>query len=481
MRKVSVALTVAALLAGCAVGPNYKEPEASTADRFVNLDTAAFSTEDARPHFWTDFADTTLTQLVDDALAANHDLRIALANFAEARALRREAALDLLPTVTAGGGYTKQQVSQDQVFAGTSPGGLVRETELYDVGFDAFWELDIFGRVRRNLEASRAEVQSAEANLRDAQVLVTAEVSRTYFELRGQQYQLRVAKQNVDNQRTTLNLTTALLDAGRGTELDTSRAQAQLSTTLATIAPLEAAIARSIHRLGVLTGREPSALRDQLAAEKDLPPVPQMVTVGDPATLLRRRPDIRVAERDLAAATARIGVAVADLFPSVTFTGSIGYVAGSTSRLGNSGTDTYLIGPGISWAAFDLGRVRARIAGARARNDAVLARYEQTVLRALEETENSLVTHARARERLAHVEQAAKASSSAASLARVRFENGIIDFLQVLDAERTQLEAEDRLALSRTEVATSLIAVYKALGGAWQDAPPPEAARSAAR
>jgi outer membrane protein, multidrug efflux system len=476
MRNVSVALTVAALLAGCAVGPDYKEPEAAVTDRFANLETTAFSTEEARPHFWTDFNDDTLTRLVDDALAANHDLRIALANFAEARALRREAGLDLLPTITAGGGYTKQKVTADQSFP-----GVPRETELYDVGFDAFWELDLFGRVRRNLESARAEVQGAEANLHDAQVLVIAEVSRTYFELRGQQLQLGVAKRNVDNQRTTLNLTTHLLDAGRGTELDTSRAQAQLSTSMSTIAPLEAAVARSIHRLSVLTGREPSALRDQLIAEKAIPTLPQIVAIGDPGALLRRRPDIRVAERDLAAATARIGVAVADLFPSVSFTGSIGFAAGSTSALGDSGSDTYLIGPGISWAAFDLGRVRARIAGARARNDAVLARYEQTVLRALEETENSLVTHARARERLTHVEQAAKASSSAASLARVRFENGIIDFLQVLDAERTQLEAEDRLAQSRTEVATSLIAVYKALGGAWQDVPPPNAPRSAAR
>lgn len=475
MKNVAIAVTAALLAAGCAVGPDYKEPEAALTDQFNKFEQGVFSAEDARAHFWTDLNDDTLTQLVDEALAANHDLRIALARFTEARALRRQAGFDLLPTVTAGGGYSKQQVSVDQSFP-----GVPRDTELYDAGFDAFWELDFFGRIRRNVEAARAEVQSAEANLQDAQVLVTAEVSRTYFELRGQQNQLAVARRNVDNQKATLDLTTHLLDAGRGTELDTSRAQAQLSTTLATIAPLEAAVARSIHRLGVLTGRDPTALQDVLATPKDLPAVPQLIAVGDPGALLRRRPDIRVAERDLAASTARIGVAIGDLFPAVTFTGSIGYAAGTTSRLGESGTDTFLIGPGISWAAFDLGRVRARIAASRARNDEALARYEQTVLRALEETENSLVTHARARDRLAHVEQAAKSSRSAAALARVRFENGIIDFLQVLDAERTQLEAEDRLAQSRTDVATSLIAVYKALGGGWEAVPPPGISQSAA-
>jgi outer membrane protein, multidrug efflux system len=467
--------TVAALLAACAVGPDYERPDTPARDTFVSFEATAYSTEDARAQFWTEFRDETLTQLVNDALAANHDLRIALSRFVEARALRRESQYDLIPTITAGGGYSDQLVSRD-----VSSPAFPREQELYDAGFDAFWELDLFGRVRRQIEASTAELQSAEATLRDAQVLVTAEVTRTYFELRGQQNQLDVARRNVDNQRTTLELTSARLEAGSGTELDTSRAQAQLSSTLATIAPLEAAVARSIHRLGVLTGRDPAALRDVLSKVQEIPALPQIAAVGDPAGLLRRRPDIRAAERGLAASTARIGVAVADLFPQVTFTGSIGYAADRASALGESGTGTHLIGPGISWVALDLGRVRAQIAGARARNEESLARYEQTVLRALEETENALVTHARARERLTHVAEAARASADAARLARVRFESGVIDFLEVLDSERTQLEAEDRLAQSRTDVATSLVAVYKALGGGWLDVPLPRNAQTAA-
>ena len=270
---------------------------------------------------------------------------------------------------------------------------------------------------------------------------------------------------------TTLKLTTARLDAGRGTELDTSRAQAQLSATRATIAPLEAAVARSIHRLSVLAGREPTSLAAALTPVQDLPALPQIVAVGNPADLLRRRPDIRAAERTLAASTARIGVAIADYFPKVTFVGGVGSTADRAAALGEQGTGTRLIAPAISWAALDLGRVRARVAVARASSDASLALYEQTVLRALEESENALVTHARSREQLEELTQAERASRTAAELARVRYDGGMVDFLEVLDAERTLLTAEDALAQSRTATATSLVAVYKALGGGWQSAP----------
>src|SRR4029077_3183460 len=211
--------------------------------------------------------------------------------------------------------------------------------------------------------------EGAEASLRDAQVSVTAEVARTYFELRGAQTQLTVALRNVDNQRETAGLTQVRLDAGRGTELDTSRARSQLSTTLATIGPLQAQVARSIHRLAVLTGREPNALNDLLTPPRELPELPQITAVGDPAGLLRRRPDIRVAERQLAASNALIGVAIGDLFPKVTFTGSFSYSAAETNALGNSSSRGYVVGPSISWAAFDLGRVRAEVAGARAHAD----------------------------------------------------------------------------------------------------------------
>ena len=468
-RKLLRAALLSSILSACAVGPDYTRPQSAAPAHFSAAATRIYAEEDAPAGFWGQFGDATLDHLVSDALAANHDLRIALARWREARALHREARFDLAPTVTAASGYTREELPSAQSFGL----GSALEERYYDAGFDASWELDLFGRVRRGVEAARAEVDSAEASLRDAQVSVTAEVARTYFELRGAQGELEVAERNVINQRATRDLTASLLDAGRGTELDTSRAQAQLSSTLASIPPLESAIARSVHRLAVLTGRPPEALSAELRVPRALPPLPRLVAISDPATLLRRRPDIRVAERGLAASSAQIGVAVGDLFPKVTFNGSFGYAAGSLGALGESGTRQYVIGPAISWAAFDLGRVRARIDQAHARNDEALAVYEQTVLRALEETENALVAHARAREQLAEVEHEAQASETAAQIARARYEGGMVGFLEVLDAERTQLTAEDQLAQSRTETATSLIAVYKALGGGWQGAPLP--------
>jgi multidrug efflux system outer membrane protein len=435
----------------------------------MGAEDSLYSSDPAESRFWTIFGDDTLNQLVGEALAANHDLRLALGRLIEARASRRESLFDLAPRVTATAGYTKQQLNSAQE---GFPGGPFN-TQFYDAGFDAFWELDLFGRVRRNVQARTAQLQGAEASLRDAQVSVIAEVARTYFDLRGQQAQLAVARRNVQNQQDTLQQTVARLEAGRVTELDTARAQAQLSTTLATIGPLEAAVASSIHRLSVLTGREPTALNGLLSPPRELPELPKIAAVGDPAALLRRRPDIRVAERQLAASTALVGVAIGELFPKVTFNGDLVFAATAPSGLGQASNHSFLIGPSISWPAFDLGRVQAQVAGSRARADQALARYEQAVLQALEETEDALITHARARDSLAHAAQAARASQTAAQLARTRYEGGLIDFLEVLDAERTQLQAEDNLAQRRTETATSLIAVYKALGGGWETAPTP--------
>jgi multidrug efflux system outer membrane protein len=465
MSKLNFVLAplAAAVLAACAVGPNYEKPEQEIAQQFEQVNSPVYSSQEAVAQFWRNFEDHTLDGLITQALATNHDLRIAMTRVREARALRRDAAFDLAPSLNAGGGYTKTRTAN----INTLP-GVGRESELYDAGFDAFWELDFFGGVRRGLEASNAQLGAVEAARRDTQVIVTAEVTRSYFELRGEQQRLDVARRNVLNQQETLDLANARFEAGSGTEFDTARAQAQLSSTLGSIAPLEAAVARSIHRLSVLVGREPGALRAELAPARNLPPLPGIVAVGDPAGMLRRRPDIRVAERELASATARVGVAVADLFPRVTFTGSAGYVAADSGGLGDRGSDAYVLAPGISWGIFDLGNVQARIAGANWRKEGALLRYEQTVLQALEETENSLVTHARSRERLVHDEAAVRASNTAAGLARVRYENGASDFLQVLTAERTLLESEDRLARSRTEAATSLIAVYKSLGGGWE-------------
>jgi len=412
--------------------------------------------------WWHGFQDEQLTQLVDQALAQNHDIRIATARLREARALRLVTQFDQVPTVTTQETYTRQRLSK------TVAGSRDRDMELYHAGFDARWEMDFFGRVRRALEASAADVGTAEASRRDVIVSLLGEVARNYFELRGAQNQLAVARQNAENQRQTVELTHALLEAGRGTDLDVSRAEAQLNLTRASIPPLETTIAQAIHRLGVLIGQPPTALVVTLSAPLPLPSLPALVALGTPDDLLRRRPDIRVAERNLAAATARVGVATADLFPRVTLLGSVGLEAGSLMGFGKGGIDTFMLGPSVFWAAFDLGRVRARIRAADARTEAALAQYEQRVLLALEETENALVDFQRQQARRDLLRASAQASEKAVALARLRYQFGVADFLTVLDAERTLLTAQDLLAASETRTATTLIAVYKALGGGWE-------------
>ncbi len=282
--------------------------------------------------------------------------------------------------------------------------------------------------LRRDVEASHDEVEAQEASLRDLSVSLIAEVARNYFELRGLQNQLPVAKKNAENQSQTLEITRTRLENGRGTELDTSRALAQLDSTQAIIPPLESGIYRAIHRLGVLTGQLPDAMTKELERPAPMPNIPEIIQIGSPDQLLRRRPDIRIAERTLAAATARIGVATADLFPRVTFVGTISLEASTLSGIVAPGSDTYSVGPRISWAALDLGRVYARIKAADASAESSLAQYEQTVLNALEETENALVNYNRERARQALLVTAAKASERAHELAHLRFQEGVPTF-----------------------------------------------------
>jgi len=447
------------------LGPDYTIPQLQPPKAFTNQAQEGGSTDTVETSWWRGFQDDTLNQLVAQAVGNNHDVRMATARLREARALLSETEFDRYPTVTSQASYTRERASE--ALAATRD----RDIELYDAGFDATWELDLFGRVRRSVEASLAEVGAAEANRRDVIVSLLAEVARNYFELRGTQNRLAVARRNAENQRQTLALTIALLEGGRGTELDTSRAEAQLTFTLASIPPLETAVKQAMYRLGVLIGQQPTVLEPELSDPLPLPTLPTFVALGRPEDLLRRRPDIRVTERNLAAATANVGVATADLFPRVTLAGSVALQASSLSALGGSGSDAFAVGPGIFWAAFDLGRVRARIRAADARTEAALAQYEQRVLLALEETENALVDFSRQQARRDLLRASAQASEKAQNLARLRYQFGVADFLTVLDAERTLLDAQDRLADTETLTATALVAVYKALGGGWESAP----------
>jgi outer membrane protein, multidrug efflux system len=453
------------LAGGCAVGPNYQRPQTPVDTHFANAGEPGFAETDPIEHYWTGFADATLTSLVEDALAHNKDLSAAEANLRAARASRRLAGFDQYPTVTLSASYTHNLDSQEQL-----PGVDMhdREFDAAQAGFDGLWELDLFGRVRRSVEAARGDVGAAAATLQDARVSVIAEVARDYFILRGLQDQLALTQRNADNQFSSLKLTRNRLEAGRGNELDTSRAEAQWQTTLASIPSLQATIATTCYRLSVLTGRQPTTLSAGLATLAPMPALPPLNAIGSPEALLRRRPDVRVAERRLAASTARVGVAMGDLFPKVTLVGDVGYFAPTFGDFGQSEARSFSVGPSISWAAFDLGRVRARISSSKALTDAALASYESAVLGALEDTEGALISYGRSQSRRDALKIAAAASDRAADLARKRFEGGLIDFLEVLDAERTALSAELLLSQSRTDAATSLIAVYKALGAGWR-------------
>jgi len=455
----------APLLSGCAVGPNYHPPQTSVSPAFANADQTPSSTNQAALTWWRGFHDPELDRLVDLAVAGNQDLRIAAARVLQARALRSQAILGALPIVHSSAGYTKSTSSKDSELFLTRD---ERELSLFNTGFDATWEIDLFGGVRRAIEAASAGVAATEEARRDVLVSLIAEVARNYFELRGAQHELDVAQRNVENQRQTLELTEAMLRAGRATELDTDRARTQWEAAQAALPPIEAAIKHALHRASVLVGRQPAALQGELISPAPLPPMPPMLSIGTPGDLLRRRPDIRAAERSLALATALVGIQTADLFPKVTFNGNLGLQATTLSGLAASGADTYSFGPAITWPALDLGRVRAAIKAAQANADAQLATYEKTVLTALEETENALVDFGRQQVQRDHLAASAHSSALAVSLANQRYLSGMADFLTVLDAERTQLAVEDQLAQSQTRTATALVAVYKALGGGWE-------------
>lgn len=463
IRNTLVLSILSLALTNCAIGPNYEPPKTETPNTFSELYSSLTELE-PEVEWWQTLDDEILNDLIQRAIKENLDLRTAEASIRGARALLREEQLEQYPIAPAEGSVTREKTSADTFGSNNS-----RTENFYDAGFDATWELDFFGRIRRSIEASTAEYQAAEAGWRDVFVIVTAEVARTYMELRGAQYRLDVAQRNAENQRETYYLTQALLRGGRGTDLDIARAQAQYESTLASIPPLEAETIRSIHRLSVLVGEQPSSLKKDLLTTRSLPTLPNEINVGDPASLLRRRPDIQSAERILAAATARIGIVTADLFPRITLLGSYGSRSSSLSDFTNSDNERFRIGPSFTWAAFDLGRVRARIRAADASAEGQLALYERTVLIALEETENAFSDYIRSNRRKERLTIAAEASERAAELAQLRYQNGVDSFINVLDAESRLLTAQNELARSATESGVAYVTLYKALGGGWEN------------
>jgi outer membrane protein, multidrug efflux system len=461
MTKRLLALVSLATLAGCAaVGPTYSPPITSTAATFAN---PIAPSQEPSVEFWKRFNDATLNQLIDDALKANTDVRIAMANLREARANRQSIDVGSLPGIGASASAQRSVNPQTQ-----APGSRSERTgNSLSAGVDANWELNFFGRVDRARDEAVANVDAAEAGIAAAQVIVTGEIARNYFELRGLQNQLALLQAAIRNQEETVKIVEARLEGGRGTALDTARASALLASTRAGVPALEAAIGRAAYRIAVLCGKQPQATQSLVASPQSLPALAPIDGIGTPETLLRRRPDIRIAERQIAASIARVGYTHTDLFPKVNINGLLGLNAATLSGLVEGAAFRYSLGASIVYNLFDFGLVRTRIAAADARADAALVSYEKTVLLALEETENALLQYSRNAKQTEALFLATKNSEQAAKLARIRFDAGYTDFLAVLDAERQLITDQDRFAQSQTASATSLIAIYKALGGGW--------------
>ncbi|MDV6441343.1 multidrug efflux RND transporter outer membrane subunit OprN [Pseudomonas aeruginosa] len=433
-------------LSACTVGPDYRTPDTAAA----KIDATASKPYD-RSRFeslwWKQFDDPTLNQLVEQSLSGNRDLRVAFARLRAARALRDDVANDRFPVVTS-------RASAD-IGKGQQPGVTEDRvnSERYDLGLDSAWELDLFGRIRRQLESSDALSEAAEADLQQLQVSLIAELVDAYGQLRGAQLREKIALSNLENQKESRQLTEQLRDAGVGAELDVLRADARLAATAASVPQLQAEAERARHRIATLLGQRPEELTVDLSP-RDLPAITKALPIGDPGELLRRRPDIRAAERRLAASTADVGVATADLFPRVSLSGFLGFTAGRGSQIGST--------------ACDLGSVRARLRGAKADADAALASYEQQVLLALEESANAFSDYGKRQERLVSLVRQSEASRAAAQQAAIRYREGTTDFLVLLDAEREQLSAEDAQAQAEVELYRGIVAIYRSLGGGWQ-------------
>jgi multidrug efflux system outer membrane protein len=464
MNKFIATFSATLLLAACAVGPNYRAPQIAPAV-VQNAQSTAFVTQTPEALWWQQFDDTELDTLVRRALGANLDLRSAYDRVRAARAVFVERNFDYAPHVQLDGSYTHF----DQQQPGFGSGRINAQSD--SLGFDAAWEIDLFGHVRRSVEAARDDLGAERANYEDAQVTVAAEVARNYFELRGAQKRLAVARENLATEHQTLELTQLLDESGRGSELDVQRSRARLKATEATIPPLEAAEKQAGYRLAVLIAERPGQLDEELRPAA-IATYAKALPIGDTTLLLRRRPDVRAAERQLAAATARVGVATADLFPRVNVTGFVGFLSGDVGRLFGTGANdnarAWSITPTVSWAAFDIGSVRARLRASQAQSDAAAANYEKVVLTALEDTENSFVAYSSGQAQLKSLNEQAQASRRAAELAEIQYREGVADFLVLLDAQRTQLDAEDSVAQAETAVNVSVVAIYKALGGVGQ-------------
>ena len=478
-RTPAALLAISLLFAGCKAGPDYKRADPPVPARFGSLEPGIATSEplDAEhmKTWWKIFRDPVLDSLIQRAVEGNLDVRIAESRVRQARAQRGLASSKYYPEGEVDGSYQRFKTTESGFTSGATTGTGTAGTRdrrfgLYLLGFDASWEIDVFGGVRREVEAADADLAASREGLRDTLVTLQGEVARNYVEVRALQLRLDIAREDVKARRENVELNEAKFRGGLIPELDLARARGALANAESTIPLLENALRAAMHRLAVLLGQEPMSLVKELSVKTDLPQVPENLPAGLPSELLRRRPDIRRAERELAADTARIGVSAVDLFPRFSLTGSFGYQSLHVDDLFDQGSNFWRIGPTIQWNILNLKRILSNIEARKAVRDGSLAHYEKSVLTALEEVENALVSLAQEKRRVGVLTDAVKANGLAADLALSRFQAGLESYLAVIDAQGALRVSQDQLAQSKQNTVLGFIALYKALGGGWQEA-----------
>jgi multidrug efflux system outer membrane protein len=458
MTRTTLALAAAALLAACTVGPRHVVPETPASPRF-DQSTDEATQQPAATGVWAAFGSAELDGLIARALEANTTIAQAAARLAETRALSGLAIYSWFPTITAEAGQRESQ------FSGQDPFSRPGQYDTWRAGFDAVWEVDLFGSLRNEQRSIDRRTEADAAALGAAQLSIVAETAQAWFSLIGARERLALQRRQLANLEQNVEIMQARVDAGRSNALDLQRAITQARTLAAQVPDTEAELVRQEQRLAVLTAWPVGELRTRLSERTTLPALPALVATGTPEQWLKRRPDIREAERRLAAATADVGFEIAQFFPKLELFGEFGWTSDSRSTLGESFTERWSYGPTLTWSFLDIGRVRQYVKAADARRDGAIALYQETVLRALEETENALAGFRAANRSEDELRAAATAATEAARLSRLRYDVGAEDYLTLLDAERTMLDLEDRHVQAETRRATALAALYKALAG----------------
>jgi len=456
------------LLSGCAVGPDYELPDTPMPEDWFTTSARDFTEVEPLQEWWSALDDTILTNLIKRAELANLDLAQAVARIEETRALKGISKGDFWPQLRLGGTFNRTKLSDNSNLGALLPEGeSFAPVNAWEFGLDANWELDLFGRIRRRTEAANADLQATVEDYRGVLVSLSAEVATNYIQVRSLQTRIEFAKSNAEAQRETVGLTQDRFDAGLVSALDVTQARSNLATTEAQIPSLQTNLEAALNRLAILLAEPPGSVHQELWEPKPIPTPPDSLTVGLPGDLLRRRPDVRSAERQLAAQTARIGVATADLFPTFSISGFASRSAVVFEDLGQKSSNTWGIIPGFVWDIFTGGKIRNQIQAEEARTEQALLAYEKSVLLALEEVENAMVAYERERVRQERLEEAVSASERSVELVHTQYLSGLADFQRYLDSQRALFSQQDQLAESEGLVVQYLIALNKALGGGW--------------